>query len=456
VAAVGDRALVAVAGVGIGDHRQRRRRRHAAQVGRRRRPISPTSGLPWAKAGSCRGRAPSPRSARRAARTSCAPSRRCRPSRRSRIGPVQPSVTAIGLARLTAGLSGSATQNSRRRSFGRRYLPRGPPTRLSAGSRWCCCSSPDRRRRLPFVTAPAPGLRVYANSRYRGNDGDQRRSCSTSPRRCAAQAARTKVVSPAGQRQVARSYQSQAVGRWCPRPGRRRADLTAADLPAADAMLLLAAHPSAARCCATASPGGAQSDFFDHPVARPLAQPPQQPPYSAEFLARYRAPRRPVAISFTTSAAASTCCAGAAARDEQGFVVPGTADPRSDPSVDPNDRRRGRRSSATLDRQQRADRPRAILGARSWLSQWSIDDANSDGVRRPRHGPGTRRPRQRRQHLHARLRGRCTTVRPRTSPRHDRRRDHAYIGRDGFPPAHRSRRVRPVAPPLATSSAGIR
>jgi len=72
------------------------------------------------------------------------------------------------------------------------------------------------------------------------------------------------------------------------------------------------------------------------------------------------------------------------AADEHAFVVHGTlADPRVlDPSIDPNDREPG--TSFLGDPRVANNGPVGLARfstLRSWLSQWSVDDANGDGVR---------------------------------------------------------------------------
>jgi fermentation-respiration switch protein FrsA (DUF1100 family) len=70
--------------------------------------------------------------------------------------------------------------------------------------------------------------------------------------------------------------------------------------------------------------------------------------------------------------------------EERAFVVHGTlADPRVlDPSIDPNDREPG--ISFLGDPRVVNNGPVGLARfctLRSWLSQWSVDDANGDGVR---------------------------------------------------------------------------
>ena len=177
------------------------------------------------------------------------------------------------------------------------------------------------------------------------------------------------------------------------------------DLPAADGIMLLAAHISR---------HGTLTEWLDasildesDPTKRDpeldLYNPdnPNQPPYSAEFLARYRQAQidRNRRITAWVKDKLAELKAAGRPDDEFGFVVHGTmADPRwLDPAVDPNDRTPG---TCYLGDPQVVNMSPVGLARfctlRSWLSQWSYDDANGDGVElRPRHrgaGAGDRQP----------------------------------------------------------------
>ncbi len=167
-------------------------------------------------------------------------------------------------------------------------------------------------------------------------------------------------------------------------------DLTAADLPPADAVLQLAAHVSRA----TTLTEWIDASVLDEqdPARRDpeldLYDPgnPHQPPYDEAFLARYREAQ--VARNRRITAWVKDRLADADERrrlgPERAFVVHGTmADPRwLDPTVDPNERRPGwcylgdpkvvNTSPAGLAR---------YSSLRSWLSQWSVDDTHADGPR---------------------------------------------------------------------------
>lgn len=112
---------------------------------------------------------------------------------------------------------------------------------------------------------------------------------------------------------------------------------------------------------------------------------PAQPPYSADFLATYRAAQFERNRRITRRVKEKLAALKAAGRehDEFCFTVHGTmADPRwLDPTVDPN----GRRANWTyLGDPRVVNNSPAGLGRfsslRSWLSQWSFDDAQFDSV----------------------------------------------------------------------------
>lgn len=167
-------------------------------------------------------------------------------------------------------------------------------------------------------------------------------------------------------------------------------DLTQLDLPAADGMMLLAAHVSR---------HGTLTEWMDpsiidesDPTKRDpeldLYRPdnPNQPPYTPEFVQCYRVEQ--LARNRRITAWVKDTLADLKGQGEplmeRAFVVHGTmADPRwLDPTLDANDRPAGRCYLGD---------PRIVnvgpVGLarfstlRSWLSQWSYDDANGDGPR---------------------------------------------------------------------------
>jgi pimeloyl-ACP methyl ester carboxylesterase len=167
--------------------------------------------------------------------------------------------------------------------------------------------------------------------------------------------------------------------------------LTTAELIPADALLLLAAHPSRHQVlcdCIDASILDEAEPSWRDP-ALDLYGPRNEPPYSPQFLEAYRAAQaaRVRRISAWVRDRLDALRAAGRPHDERAFVVHGTlADPRAlDPNVDPNDREPG--TSFLGDPRIVNNGPVGLArfsSLRSWLSQWSIDDANADGVRAAR------------------------------------------------------------------------
>jgi dienelactone hydrolase len=166
-------------------------------------------------------------------------------------------------------------------------------------------------------------------------------------------------------------------------------DLTAAGLVPADAVLLLAAHPSR-HGVLTASLDPSirnEADPDDRDPALDLYGPSAPtPPYDRAWLARYRQAQIDRNRRITAGVKQSLVRLRAAGRvaDERGFVVHGTmADPATlDVTIDPNERAVG--VSYLGDPRVVNDGPVGLArfcSLRSWLSQWSIDDALGDGLR---------------------------------------------------------------------------
>lgn len=112
---------------------------------------------------------------------------------------------------------------------------------------------------------------------------------------------------------------------------------------------------------------------------------PNRPPYSAEFLARYRQAQidRNRRITKWVKETLTSLEAQGRGDEEHCFVVHGTmADPRwLDPTVDPNEREPG--TCYLGDPRVVNNSPVGLArfcSLRSWLSQWSYDDARADGV----------------------------------------------------------------------------
>jgi pimeloyl-ACP methyl ester carboxylesterase len=165
--------------------------------------------------------------------------------------------------------------------------------------------------------------------------------------------------------------------------------LANAELPTCDALLLIATHRSRHHLLT----GQLDASIIDelHPERRdPLLDlydedNPEQPPYSPAFLERYRAAQLERNRSITRWARLQLEeLRGTGREDEERcFLVHGTmADPRwLDPNIDPNDRRP--RWTYLGDPRIVNNSPAALArytSTRSWLSQWSFDDAQVDIV----------------------------------------------------------------------------
>lgn len=165
-------------------------------------------------------------------------------------------------------------------------------------------------------------------------------------------------------------------------------DLTQAALPPADGVMLLAAHVSRAHTLTEwMDPSIIDENDPTRRDARWNLYDPAcpQPPYTADFLAEFRA--RQLARNRRIDAWALETLAALRSREgayaERAFVVHGTmADPRwLDPAVDPNDRMPGR--CYLGDPRLINDSPGGLgryATLRSWLSQWSHDHSNADGI----------------------------------------------------------------------------
>lgn len=167
-------------------------------------------------------------------------------------------------------------------------------------------------------------------------------------------------------------------------------DLTRAGLIPADAVMFLAAHVSRAHTLTE----WLDASILDesHPEVRDpeldlySAANPNQPAYQASFVAYYR--QRQIERNRRITAWVKGKLAALRSRGrptaEHAFVVQGTmADPRwLDPAIDPNDRQPG--WCFLGEPRVVNDSPIGLArysSLRSWLSQWSYDDSNADGVR---------------------------------------------------------------------------
>jgi pimeloyl-ACP methyl ester carboxylesterase len=253
---------------------------------------------------------------------------------------------------------------------------------------------------LPMVTelAKCGNHVIYANSRYRGNDSALIMEKVVLDLAAAVRHARERLGYQrivlggwSGGGALALFYQQQAVNPTVKAtPAGDPPDLTAEELIAADAVLLLAAHPSRHQVLCDcidpsildeADPGARdpELDLYDPANLN-------QPPYAAAFLDVYRDAQagRVRRITAAVKQRLGELRTEGRTHDEHAFVVHGTlADPRVlDPTIDPNDREPG--TSFLGDPRVVNNGPIGLARfctLRSWLSQWSIDDANADGIR---------------------------------------------------------------------------
>ncbi|MFS3130216.1 alpha/beta fold hydrolase [Nocardioides sp. Bht2] len=251
---------------------------------------------------------------------------------------------------------------------------------------------------LPMSNAlPRAGHHViYANSRYRGQDYGLIMEKVVQDLGAVIKDARERLgyknvilAGWSGGGSLSLYYQQQAQkATVTSTPAGDGPNLTELDLPAADGMMLLAAHVSRS---------GTLTEWMDPSIldeSDPTKRDPEldiynpenpnQPPYTEEFIERYRAAQieRNRKITRWVKEQLAEYKANGEPLMERGFVVHGTmADPRwLDPTLDPNDRVPGRCYLGD---------PRIVnMGPvglarfstlRSWLSQWSWDDAHGDG-----------------------------------------------------------------------------
>ena len=196
------------------------------------------------------------------------------------------------------------------------------------------------------------------------------------------------LVGNSGGGGLAALYQSQAE-----RPTLRSTpagdppDLTAADLPPVDGLIMLMAHPGRAQVYTEwLDPAIVdESDPDNRDSGLDMFSSRNGPPYGQQFLERYRSEQvaRNQRIREWVLDRLKALAAQDPPRDDFAFVVHGTcADPRFlDLSLDPSDRSPGTLWGDAYT----ANFAPATLGrhtsARSWLSQWSLDDSQGNGLR---------------------------------------------------------------------------
>ena len=162
--------------------------------------------------------------------------------------------------------------------------------------------------------------------------------------------------------------------------------LTAAELPPADTLVLLAAHPGRpAQLLAKIDPSvldEADPSRIDPSLS--MFPPHATPPYTADFLARYREAQeaRLARIEAASLAQLATLSAGKPieAADAPFLIHRTQADPRTlDLSIDANDRKIGTLGGDAAAYNEAANGLARFCTLRSFLSQWSPAHSRADG-----------------------------------------------------------------------------
>lgn len=250
---------------------------------------------------------------------------------------------------------------------------------------------------LPMVTALAAAGRdvIYCNPRYRGNDTALiMEKCALDLGAAIADAKKRfgyehiALGGWSGGGSLSLFYQDQAENPTITHtPAGDPCDLTAAPMPKADAVLLIAAHISRnVTLTEWMDPSITdESRPFDRDPALNIFDPRcAQPPYTDAFVQAFRAAQIARNRRITTWVEAELAALKAAGEPvmEHAFCVHGTmADVRwLDPAQDPSDRRPG---TCYLGEPKIAnDGPVGLARfttLRSWLSQWSYDRSNAHG-----------------------------------------------------------------------------
>lgn len=195
------------------------------------------------------------------------------------------------------------------------------------------------------------------------------------------------LVGNSGGGGLAALYQSQATSPTITStPAGDPPDLTTADLPEVDGVVFLMAHPGRATVFTDwLDPAIRREDQpFERDPALDMFDASNGPPYSAEFLARYRAGQleRSARITRWVHQQLKMLKDHPGGMRDLPFSVHGTvADPRFlDLSIDRSDRE----PTTPWGPPALANYSPVSLGhqttLRSWLSQWSIEESNGDGL----------------------------------------------------------------------------
>jgi dienelactone hydrolase len=186
-------------------------------------------------------------------------------------------------------------------------------------------------------------------------------------------------------------YQSQAENPTITHtPAGDPADMSAAGLIPADAVVFQAAHISRASLLLDIIDPSVRDELDpdDRDPELDIYNPgnPFRPPYSDEFIERYRAAQlaRMRKISAWARQQLGVLRARGGGELERGFITHRTlADPRFlDPLLDPNDRRPNWCYLGIPETVNNGPVGLARFSTlRAWLSQWSLEDTNADGIR---------------------------------------------------------------------------
>lgn len=252
---------------------------------------------------------------------------------------------------------------------------------------------------LPMVNALAHAGHhvIYANTRFRGNDTALlMEKCVTDLGAVIAHAKEKfgyeKIILGgwSGGGSLSLLYQDQATGKRLQQTAAGDPyDLSNANLPAANGVLLLAAHVSrAATLTEWIDPSITdEADPFTRDPQLNIYDPtnPNQPAYAAAYVTQYRAAQLARNRRITAWVKETLADLRQSGRDnhERAFCVHGTmADLRwTDPTQDPSDRTPN--SCYLGDPIVANDGPVGLARfttLRSWLSQWSYDDSPADGL----------------------------------------------------------------------------
>jgi alpha-beta hydrolase superfamily lysophospholipase len=252
---------------------------------------------------------------------------------------------------------------------------------------------------LPLMNAFArEGVHsIYCNPRYRGNDTALIMERAVMDLAACVRDAKERLGYKkvylggwSGGGSLSLFYQAEAQDpRVTHTPAGDPYDLTAANIIPADGVLLLAAHLSRNLTLTEWMDPSIEDEsrpFERNPAWNIFAPDGPKPPFSQAFLAEYRARQiaRNRRITAWVKAELAALKAAGLENHERCFTVQGTmADPRwVDPSVDPNDRPPNH--CMLGDPFVVNDGPVGLARfstLRSWLSQWSYDDSNADGLK---------------------------------------------------------------------------